>query len=142
MEPKQLCRGKQFHRRVQGDWAGTIEGALVIPEQGIRLIHAGQSTRHIRRGRMDIFIDQIEDFVTVVEIKSTDWDKVRMNRKKLLGAHCRQVLKYVDEYLNVGMVNVCAAIIYPKSPDAQEIKDEVERHLHKESLQVMWYDEE
>lgn len=71
-EPEALRRGKAFHRRVQADWAGSVESALVRLEHGIHFTPPLVRPTRQRRGRLDVFIEQIEDFVTVIEIKSTD----------------------------------------------------------------------
>lgn len=143
MEPEQLRRGKEFHRLVQADWAGTVADETVRPEHTIRLDLLPRSGTRIRRGRIDIFIDQINDFVTVVEIKATNWDAVkRKNRRKLLGSHRRQVLRYVDKYLDHDGVNVCAGIIYPRSPHCPGLREEVETYLNEHALQVVWYEDE
>lgn len=89
-----------------------------------------------------MFVDLIDDFVTVVEIKSTDWDRVKpANRRKLVAANCRQVFKYVDTYLDGEKVNVCAGIIYPKPPSEPAVRAEVEEFLNGNALQVVWFDE-
>ncbi len=141
-EPEMLRRGKAFHRRVQKDWAGTIERQPVRIERNIALGIPSDAAGPLRRGRIDIFVDQTGDFVTVVEIKSTNWDRVRpANRRRLLAAHCRQVFKYVDTYLDRERVNVCAGIIYPKPPSRGAVRDEVEEFLNGNALQVVWYEE-
>lgn len=143
MEPDQLRRGKRFHRRVQTDWSGTVENATVRPEHGVRLQFLPRKARRIRRGRIDVFIDQIDDFVTVVEIKSTDWDRIKpQNRQRLLGSHLRQVLKYVDQYVDGDGVSVCAGIIYPRSPRTSGLREEIEGYLNDNALQVVWYDDD
>src|SRR5258706_13698354 len=108
VEPEILRRGKKFHRRVQSDWAGEVEGSSVRLEHTITFRLGAALTKRGRRGRLDIFIDQMDDFVTVVEIKSTDWDQVASrNHQKLLAAHRRQVEHYVDKYLDDDHVSVC-----------------------------------
>lgn len=140
VEPELLRRGKEFHRLVQADWAGEIENALVMPEHSIRFVAALGSDKRLRLRRLDIFIDRIDDFVTVVEIKATDWDQVAIrNRRKLLGAHRRQVMHYVEKYLDEDHVSVCAGIIYPKAPANHEVKIQVESYLNEHALQVVWY---
>lgn len=140
MEPELLRRGKEFHRLVQADWAGEVEKATVKSEHSIRFVAVLSSGRRLRRGRLDIFIDRIDDFVTVVEIKATDWDQVaNRNRRKLLGAHRRQVMHYVEKYLDEDHVSVCAGIIYPKAPASLEVKIQVESYLNEHALQVVWY---
>jgi hypothetical protein len=142
VEPELLRRGKEFHRRVQADWAGEIEKATVRSEHRIALGPLSKSIRHRRHGRIDIFIDLIADFVSVVEIKSTDWDRIRAdNWQKVLATHRRQVLKYVDKYLDQDGVNFCAGIIYPRSPNTTGLKALVEQYLNDHALQVVWYDD-
>ena len=140
MEPEVLRRGKEFHRMVQTAWAGEIEGAPVRSEHSIFLRSVTTPATHQRRGRLDIFIGQLDDFVSVIEIKSTDWDRiVSRNRQRLLAAHRRQVLKYVDTYLDHDHVNVCAGIIYPKAPASADLQSMVEQYLNDHGLQVVWY---
>ena len=142
MEPDQLRRGKEFHRLVQADWAGTVVDGTARPEHSIQLSALIGKGAKIRRGRIDIFIDKINDFVTVVEIKATNWDAVKpKNRRKLLGAHRRQVMKYVDKYLDQDQVSVCAGIIYPHSPHSPGLKEEIEEYLNENALQVVWYED-
>jgi hypothetical protein len=142
MQPDALLRGKAFHRRVQSDWSGQVEGSTVRPEHVIRLLRTAGTMQRQRHGRLDIFIDKMSDFVTVVEIKGTDWDRIRpKNRKKVLGSHRRQVLRYVDKFVDEDQVNVCAGVIYPSSPITSGLKEEVETYLNDHGLQVVWYDD-
>jgi hypothetical protein len=142
VEPDLLRRGKEFHRRVQADWAGEIESATVCSEHRIALGPLVKTVKHQRHGRIDIFIDLVDDFVSVVEIKSTDWDRIRVhNRQKVLATHRRQVLMYVDKYLDHDQVNVCAGVIYPRFPDTAGLNAQVEQYLNDHALQVVWYDD-
>lgn len=80
-EPKLLKAGKQFHKKVQDDWKLTAKDGKICSEHTIQLV-ANRSI-HKKHGRLDIFVDDVGDFVSVVEIKSTDWDTVKhKNRKK------------------------------------------------------------
>jgi hypothetical protein len=142
MEPDILRRGKLFHCRVQDAWSGSVEGSTVRVEHGI-LIPALATARHNRRGRIDVFVDLIGDFVTVVEIKSTDWDVVvGYNLPRLLASHRRQVMRYVEKYLDQDRVSVCGGVIYPTAPRQPGLKDRVEKYLNDHGLQVVWFDDE
>ena len=56
-----------------------------------------------------IFVDpKNPDHVVIVEIKNTDWDKVK-HPKKLVGSHRRQLWKYIDPYQRMAR---------PSSPDS------------------------
>ena len=142
MEPSILRRGKLFHKRIQTDWEGTIEGKTVRPEHSIKLKLKLSSSTHSRTGRIDIFIDRMSDFVTIVEIKSTDWNKINpKNIPRLLKTHTRQMFKYIDEFLEIEKVSVCAAIIYPTPPKLLELQDLIENYFNENSFQLIWYDE-
>jgi hypothetical protein len=140
MEPEILRRGKEFHQLVQAAWAGEIEGAHVHPEHRIHIHSASNQAAHDCRGRIDIFVDKLDDFVTVIEIKSTDWDQIpEKNRRKLLSAHSRQVLRCVEKFLDHDHVSVCASIIYPKAPAEVGRRSRVEDYLNAQGIQVGWY---
>jgi hypothetical protein len=139
MEPRILKRGKEFHKRVQKDWDDNAEGGRIFNEHMIPLIKKS-SINHKKRGRLDIFVDELNDYVSVIEIKSTDWDKVKeKNRKKLLSSHRRQVWKYIEEYIDIKKIDVCPGIIYPKSPSTAGLKKLIEKELNDYGLQVVWY---
>ena len=141
MEPEILRRGKAFHKRVQEDWEKTAEGKI-NREHVIKLTLVPGGARHKKVGRLDLFVDEIGDSVSIVEIKSTDWDQIKeKNRKKLLASHRRQVWRYIDEYIDVKNISVCPGIIYPKSPKIPGLKHLIESYLNDYGLQVVWYDE-
>ena len=73
-EPEILRRGKDFHKRVQKDWKASAKDDHVDTEHAIALLPKGKYYQ--RGGRLDIFVDELGGFVSVVEIKSTDWDAV------------------------------------------------------------------
>jgi hypothetical protein len=140
MEPASFRRGKQFHRRVQADWETHAEGQPNL-EYRMRLLPASDSGIGPRYGRVDIFIDKTHDFVTIVEIKSTDWDHIAIgNRTRLLATHRRQVLRYIDKYVDGDGIGVCAGIIYPRRPEAHGLAAQIEQSLNDYGLQVVWYD--
>jgi len=139
MESKMLRIGKDFHCRVQADWENTAEGK-VHREWLIKL--GDCNLRRARRGRMDIFVNDLGDFVTVVEIKSTTWENVKKaNVRKLLLSHNRQIWKYVDKYIDDEKTDVCPGIIYPTAPKHPELKDYIERFFHDHCVQLVWYDD-
>jgi len=139
-EPEILLRGKEFHQAVQRDWEATADGN-VEDEKTIDLVPDG--ARHQRKGRLDLFVNELEGddlggFVSVIEIKATDWDRVKHPRK-LVAAHRRQVWRYIGKYLDLDEVSVCAGMIYPHAPSDLEVKQLVVEHLHEHCLQVVWY---
>jgi hypothetical protein len=139
-EPEILRRGKEFHKKVQQDWEATAKDGAVYPEHTIGLVPTAGRRR--RSGRLDIFVDELGDFVSVVEIKSTDWDAVMpRNRKKLLASHRRQVWRYIERYLDVEQVSVCPGIIYPRAPSTPGLREMIEDYLDDWGLQVVWYED-
>ena len=137
-EPACLRRGKRFHKRVQEDWRRTAEGEISI-EKTIPLLPSSVVGRR-RRGRMDVFVGEDDGMVAVVEIKATDWDRVKQVRK-VLGSHERQVWKYVTKHLDGDGFTVCPGIIYPTAPSTPGLKEEIEEFLNDNGLQVVWYDD-
>ncbi|MBI2999333.1 MAG: hypothetical protein HYY46_12945 [Deltaproteobacteria bacterium] len=141
MEPEILQLGKAFHRRVQSDWERTAEGKI-HSEHGIVFgIDIARAMR-VRRGRVDLFVDELGDFVTIVEIKSTDWEKVKpASRRNLLSAHSRQVWKYVENYVDADDMSVCPGIIYPSAPNSLDLKRQIETFFNNHCIQIVWYDD-
>ena len=138
-EPACLRRGKAFHKSVQADWNGTAEGNINV-EHTIDLLPAGSRMRHRRRGRMDLFVDEVGDFVVIVEIKATDWDRILFrNIQKNLASHRRQVWRYIDKHHEGDGLDVCAGIIYPSEPKTPGLKERIEQYLNDNGIQVVWY---
>jgi len=97
--------------------------------------------KRVRSGRIDVFFDQMDDFVSIFEIKATDWDKILpQNRNRLLGAHRRQILKYIDQYVMAQNTNVCAAMIYPHAPKLDGVRELVEGHFSDWAIAVIWFE--
>lgn len=141
MEPEILKQGKIFHKRVQHDWDRTIKDGNLNIEHFIKLSLCEKKIKHKTSGRLDIFIDELGDIVSVIEIKSTNWDMIKeKNIKRLLGSHQRQVWNYIDEYLKLKKISVCPGIIYPKSPTKPGLKNLIENYLNEYGLQVVWFD--
>lgn len=140
-QPIQLRRGRAFEKRVQEDWELTAVGK-VNTEETIPLLAGLTRTGRGKRGRMDIFVNDVGDYVVVVEIKATDWDRIiPKNIQRNLDSHRRQVWKYIDKYLDGDQVNVCAGIIYPTTPETPGLQDRIEEYLNSYGLQVVWYDD-
>lgn len=139
-EPTILVRGKAFHRRVQQDWRIEAEGDI-HPERTIPLVSSG-TFRRKRHGRLDLFVDDVGGCVVVVEIKSTNWDKIlHRNRRRLLASHRRQVWRYIDAYLGRGRLDVVPGIIYPHAPVDKAVCTEIVDYLNDYGIQVVWYDD-
>jgi len=142
MEPEQLRRGKEFHRRVQEDWRRTAEGGVVYPEHFVKLPLLSQTARKVRKGRLDLFVGEMGDLVSVVEIRSTDWDRINpKNIGRLLRSHRGQIWKYIEEFVDNRRIDVCAGIIYPHAPNSNKLRKRVEDYMIEYGIPVVWYDE-
>jgi len=142
MEPIILSRGKAFHRRVQADWKSSVKDGHLNVEHSIFLTFPNQRLSHIRRGRLDLFVDELGSFVSIVEIKSTDWDRIKAaNVSRLLDSHRRQVWKYILQYVDRQKIDVCPGIIYPTSPKISGRRELIEETLNEHGLQVVWYED-
>jgi hypothetical protein len=143
-EPDNLRRGKEFHREVQRDWMKSARDGKILPEKTILLGLLG--CRRADKGRIDILVDEIagneEEFVSVVEVKSTDWDRIKPgNITKNLGSHRRQIWRYIEKFIEVDKVDVCPGIIYPDSPKTPGLRERIETYLNDYGIQVVWYRE-
>jgi len=139
-EPSNLKRGKAFHRRVQQNWRKTNRDGRVSIEHTINLNNQQTKVNRIRRGRLDLFIDEMDQLVSIVEIKSTNWDKIKpANIKSLLGSHSRQVWKYIIEYTDGKKLDVCPGLIYPSSPRTRGLREKIEQDLNERGIQVVWF---
>ncbi len=143
MEPLVFRRGKDFHNRVQADWLRTAKGGRPRKEHVIVFgTPPSDVMKHVRRGRLDLFVDELGGFVSVVEIKSTNWDRIdQKNRQRLLASHRRQVWDYIEKYLDQDKMDVCPGIIYPRAPETAGLRERVEEYLNGYGLQVVWYDD-
>ena len=140
-EPEQLKRGKKFQKMVQNDFEHNSKDGKVSTEAFIsfkELEKVGQNS-----GRMDIFINELGDFVTIVEIKATDWDKIKTkNIKRNLYRHQKQLFNYIDKYIEVDKLDVCLGIIYPNPPIKKGLRKTIEKHLEeKYGVPAYWYSE-
>lgn len=137
-----LKRGKRFHQIVQRDWRDTAKDGRICIERTLELTKQKKAGQRGKRGRMDIVVDELGDFVSVIEIKSTDWDRVKkQNIQRLLGSHRRQVWKYIEEYIDVLKKDVCPGIIYSRLPRSMQLRRRIEEYLNEYGLQVVWYEE-
>jgi hypothetical protein len=143
MEPECLRRGKEFHKKVQSDWDMNIKDGNLNIEHTINLLSYPSRAKHIKNGRLDLFVDELGEFVSVIEIKSTDWDKIKpSNIHKLLTSHRRQIWNYISEYLDNDKIEVCPGIIYPVAPSSNEHREYIEEYLNSYGIQVVWYYDE
>jgi hypothetical protein len=135
-EPSILKEGKEFQELVQKEWLATPDAGHVKKERGVDEING-------RKGRVDIFVDEIGDnLVSVVEIKNTDWDKIKpQNIRRNVKRQIRQLWRYISSQNDLCNKEVSPGIIFQKLPqDAEKLKL-IESMFNNEWIQVVWHDE-
>jgi hypothetical protein len=141
-EPERLRRGKEFQRVVQDDFEKNSRGGCVTREAVVSLARSKKTGS--KSGRADILIAEIGDgdFVTVLEIKATNWDRIKpKNLKKNLWRHQHQLFSYIEKFLGVDKIAVCPGIIYPRPPRDIELRSAIESYLEEYGAPAYWYNE-
>ena len=119
-EPAILKRGKIFQKIVQQDFEKNTEGGGVFSESHISFTNYNAVKK--QRGRIDIFIKDKTKLITILEIKATDWDKIkRKNIRRNLYRHQKQLFGYVYKYLDIDKLEASYGIIYPAPPKNKDI---------------------
>ena len=139
-EPEQLRRGKRFQHIVQSDFENNSKDGHVQREARIVLRHKSGSDSKF--GRADILITELGDAVTILEIKATNWERIKpKNVKKNLWRHQRQLFSYMKKYLDVDKITVYPGIIYPEPPRDPKFRKTIETYLDEYGAPAYWYNE-
>ncbi len=143
MEPEQLIRGRVFQTEVQADYKKNTKGGGFGKEK--EMLYKNEKGRIKGNiGRMDIVIDDTDNnFIMIMEIKATDWDKIKpKNIIRNLYRHGRQLHKYIDKFINVNNYDVGLAVIYPEPPLKEGLREYIEEQaMIRYSFPVYWYSE-
>jgi hypothetical protein len=124
-----IRRGRRFEKREKCEWIGIENGRAHFE---VFMKHRGKV------GRIDIRIDELEDFVSVVEIKATDWNKILPHRIRPTALrHARQQWRYIEKEVDDG-IEVCPGLVYPQQPSDPERKNGIEEILNSRMIQVVW----
>ena len=104
---KRVNRGRKFEEWEGSHWNGKLNSA--------REFEAATEWKG-KRGRVDIRLNlEEEGNVVIVEIKATNWDKIKENRVRATALrHARQIWRYIEAHLTP--LDVTPAIIYPAPP--------------------------
>jgi hypothetical protein len=125
-----MRRGREFEKKEKDEWKNLTSGAVRY-----------EIYKKKARGRLDIRIDEADDFVSVIEIKATDWDRILPHRLRVTALrHGRQIWRYIDAEL-AEKKQVCPAIVYPSAPYHTARRQAVEDALNERGIQVVWHDE-
>ena len=129
---QRFMRGNQFERLEKSEWEnGDFQESE--PEYGL-CVGPGKK----KRGRIDVLIKEDDGSVSIIEIKSTDWDRMKPHRVRPNALrHIRQVMKYVYPFWEKG-TDVVPGLIYPKAPRSSERREQVESILEEQLIQVVW----
>ena len=139
-EPEPLRRGKRFQKIVQADLGVNSKSGLVRCEAPIEFFP--KRTTRKKWGRADILITEMGDLVAVLEIKATDWDRIKpKNVKKNLWRHQHQLYSYIERFLEVDKKGVSAYIIYPTRPSSAELCTVIDDYLESYGMLAHWFDE-
>ena len=141
MVVERLAKGRPFHNAVQAAFLTDLMGATGFRERGWRLTAGG-------RGRVDLAVvtDDREKMLIIIEIKGTDWDKIRADRvKRNVQRHIRQLLAYLDTAigeLEAGQwESVAGALLYPSRPASVISQAHIEAAAAEQAIMLTWYDE-
>ena len=140
-EPERLARGKWFQAIVQADFRDNTRDGVAHAEAYIPFDELPEIRQ--KSGRADILITELGDMVTILEIKATDWDRIKpTNVKRNLSRHQRQLFKYVNKYYKIDGLQVCIGIIYPEPPQKPGLREFIESYLEETcGAPAYWYTE-
>ncbi|MFZ5808804.1 MAG: hypothetical protein ACOY16_05930 [Chloroflexota bacterium] len=129
---KRIQRGRKFEAWERSFWSNGINSAAKFKEP---------TQWNGKRGRVDILLRMDDDGqVVIVEIKATDWDKIKKHRvKSYASQHARQIWRYIEAYLSP--LCVTPAIVYPYPPQTPGRKEEVEKILNERGIECIWREE-
>src|SRR5919108_1936015 len=104
---KRVQRGRKFEEWERSQWNSQLNSAAEF--------EASTSWKG-KRGRVDIKL-RVEDDgnIVIVEIKATDWDKIKDERVRPTALrHASQIWRYIEAHLTP--LDVTPAIVYPSPP--------------------------
>jgi hypothetical protein len=92
---------------------------------------------------MDIFIDGMGGGdIAIYEIKATDWDRIKpKNRRRNLYRHWKQLIEYVEKFVEVDGFSVSLGIIYPEPPRTPGLREYVEETVEEYGACAYWFTE-
>jgi DNA-binding sugar fermentation-stimulating protein len=133
---ERLAKGRAFHDAVQSAFLTGLANATGFRERCWRLTAGG-------RGRVDLAVvtDDREKMLIIIEIKGTDWDKIRPDRvKRNVQRHIRQLLAYLDTAigeLEAGQwEGIAGALLYPSRPASAESVACIEAAAAEQAIMV------
>lgn len=125
-EPNHLSAGKQFHKELQADWKQWPHDGTIHEEHSV-------TKPSLRKGRIDIRVEVDGSFVSVVELKNTNWDKLKHTSvRPTIRRYIRQMWDYIESQLD-REVDISPDVVARKIPDDP---DRIARRDHM--VQLKW----
>ncbi|MCP5372237.1 MAG: hypothetical protein H6907_10950 [Hyphomicrobiales bacterium] len=136
-EPEPLKRGKAFQKVVQADFRDNSRDGKVFAERSVAAaVGAGSRTA----GRMDVFVGELDGYAVILEIKATDWDRIKpANVRRNLWRHQRQLFRYIDTFMDGTGLDVCLGVIYPEPPRTPGLRARIEAILEDYGTPAYWF---
>ncbi len=133
-EPSCFIRGKEFQNLVREDFVKNNKDGVLGFEETRKLLNN-------KKGRLDVLVTALGDFIAIYEIKATNWDLIKpKNIIKNVWSHQHQLLKYVDTYVEEN-IDVCLGIIYPSPPKKDGLREKIEKYLENYGTPPYWFTE-
>lgn len=132
-EPRQLRRGKEFHKKIQKEWRINAEGDV---NHEYPIIKPSR-----RKGRIDIFVKSDDELVAVVEIKNSNWNTMTETVvKHNVNRQANQIWDYIESQLKLKK-EVSPGIIFPERPRDSDRMNLIERLFEEKGISVVWEEE-
>ena len=127
----QVGRGRDFEKWERSHWKEGINAEAK---------NEAQTTWKGKGGRTDIQLSLEEGQVVIVELKATNWDKMKENRVRAnANRHANQIWRYINAQLDYS--EVIPSIVYPAPPKTPGRLEVIETILNERGIQVVWRDE-
>ena len=131
MEPKKFQRGRKYEALEKSEWVNLDGNCEAYFEKSVPLISG-------RGGRIDVLIDEKNGNYTIIEIKSTNWEKIMPHRiRPNVLRHIQQIIGYWD-YFDGNNKPVCLAICYPSAPKQISTRRIIEEIFLNKGIQIVW----
>ena len=131
----QIRRGRLFEQRERREWTPAKSG------RPNRTAFEAVSLFDRRRGRIDIRLEW-EDLIVLLELKSTDWNRLKPHRIRPTALrHIAQLYRYVDGELENGNTGICHGIVYEHRPRLATRRQQLARIFSERCVQLVFRDE-
>lgn len=132
-EPERLCRGKEYHKKIQTEWLDSAEGKVKKEKEITK--PSG------RNGRVDIFVKSDKELVAVVEIKNSNWDVMTDKAvRRNVNRQVNQIWDYIESQLKLKK-EISPGIIFPERPRNLDRMKLIEQLFEEKGISVVWEDE-